>query len=51
MVDRRRQRENRKKKRREERLSRRDSCGAKDLTAYNAIRQIETKGKANIVLK
>ena len=25
--------------------------GYKDLTAYNAIRRVESKGKANIVLK
>jgi len=26
-------------------------CGYKDLTAYNAIRRIESNGKADIVLK
>lgn len=47
---RKRQRENRRIKRREERIDKRNDCGVKDLTAYNAVRQIMTNGKANIVL-
>ena len=35
----------------EERLDKRNHYGNKDLTAYNAVQQIRTKGKAEIVLK
>lgn len=50
MKNRKKQRENRKLKSKEELLDRRNSCGVKDLTAYNAVRQIKTGGKAPIVL-
>lgn len=46
-----RQRANRKLKLQEERLEKRNNCGAKDLTAYNAVQQIRTRGKAEIALK
>jgi len=42
--------QNRRIKQREERIDKRNDCGVKDLTAYNAVRQIMTNGKANIVL-
>ena len=45
------QRANRKMKEQEERLEKRNHFGAKDLTAYNAVQQIRTKGKAEIALK
>ena len=51
MKNRKKQRENRKLKSKEELLDRRNSCGVKDLTAYNAVRQIKTGGKVPIVLK
>lgn len=51
MKDRKRQRENRKLKHKEELIDRRNLCGVKDLTAYNAVLQIKTNGKAAIVLK
>ncbi len=51
MKDRKRQRENRKLKHKEELIDRCNHCGVKDLTAYNAILQIKTNGKATIVLK
>lgn len=35
----------------EERLDKRNACGVKDLTAYNAVQQIRTSGKATIVLQ
>ena len=47
LKDRKRQRENRRIKQREERIDKRNDCGVKDLTAYNAVRQIMTNGKAN----
>ena len=50
LKDRKRRRENRRIKQREERIDKRNDCVAKDLTAYNAVRQIMTNGKANIVL-
>lgn len=50
LKDRKRQRENRRIKQREEPIDKRNDCGVKDLTAYNAVRQIMTNGKANIVL-
>lgn len=51
MKDRKRQRENRRLKHKEEAIDRRNACGVKDLTAYNAVLQIKTKGKAEIVLR
>ena len=51
MKDRKRQRENRKLKHKEELIDRRNLCGVRDLTAYNAILQIKTNGKATIILK
>lgn len=50
MKNRNRQRENRRIKEREERLSKRNAYGNKDLTAFNAIRKIQTGGKAEIDL-
>lgn len=50
MKERKRQRENRRLKNKEELIDRRNNCGVKDLTAYNAVLQIKTKGKAAIVL-
>lgn len=56
--DRKRQRANHKLKvererrqRQEELLDRRNDCGVKDLTAYNAVLQIKTNGKADIALR
>jgi hypothetical protein len=46
-----RQRENRKKRVREEKLDKRNACGVKDLTAYNAVQQIRTNGGATIALR
>ena len=51
MKNRQKQRENRRKKHREEMLDRRNACGVKDLTAYNAVLQIKTSGQAAIVLR
>lgn len=51
MKNRIRQRVNRKIKMQEERLEKRNHCGVKDLTAYNAVQQIRTKGKAEIALR
>ncbi len=51
MKNRTKQRANLKMKLQEERLDKRNHCGAKDLTAYNAVQQIRTKGKAAIALK
>lgn len=48
MKSRKRQRENRRAKQREERIDKRNDYGIKDLTAYNAVLQIKTNGKANI---
>lgn len=45
------QRANRKLKIREEALDKRNHYGNKDLTAYNAVQQIRTKGKAEITLR
>ena len=45
------QRANRKMKEMEERLDKRNHYGNKDLTAYNAVQQIRTKGKAEITLR
>ena len=51
MKNRMKQRANRKLKLQEERLEKRNHCGAKNLTAYNAVQQIRTRGKAEIALK
>ena len=51
MKDRKRQRENRRIKHQEELLSKRSECGYKDMTPYNAVLRIKTKGKAGVVLK
>ena len=45
------QRANRKLKTMEERLEKRNHYGNKDLTAYNAVQQIRTNGKAEIALR
>jgi len=50
MRDRRKQRELRRKDAKEAKIEKRDFCGVKNLTAYNAVQQIRTCGKANIVL-
>ena len=47
LKDRKRQRENRRIKQREKLIDKRNDCGVKDLTDYNAVRQIMTNGKAN----
>ena len=49
LKDRKHPRENRRIKQREKRIDKRNDCGVKDFTAYNAVRQIMTNGKANIV--
>ena len=51
MKNRNRQRENRRKKAAEERVDKRNAYGVKDLTAYNAVQQIRTGGKATIALR
>ena len=51
MKNRKKQRENRRLKHQEERIEKYSGWGYKDLTPYNAIRQIESHGKANIALK
>ena len=45
------QRAHLKMKLQEERLDKHNHYGNKDLTAYNAVQQIRTKGKAAIALK
>ena len=45
------QRANRKLKEQEARLDKRNHYGTKDLTAYNAVQQIRTHGKAAIALR
>lgn len=45
------QRANRQMKFQEQRLEKCNNCGIKDLTAYNAVQQIRSNGKAAIVLK
>ena len=45
------QRANRQMKIQEQRLEKCNNCGIKDLTAYNAVQQIRTNGKAALVLK
>ena len=44
-----RQRANRKLKHKEELLDKKNDLGVKDLTAYNAVKQMVTNGKASIV--
>ena len=51
MKNRDRQRKNRKLKQKEERIDKRNACGVRDLTAYNAVEQIRTGGRAVIVLR
>lgn len=51
MRDRRKQRELKRKQRKEEIIDKRNDYGIKDLTAYNAVLQIKTNHKANIVLR
>ena len=48
MKNRERQRANRRLRHREELLDKKKSMGAKDLTAYNAVKQIVTNGNASI---
>ncbi len=48
MKNRERQRANRRLRRQEERIDRRNAYGAKDLTAYNAVQRLRTKGRASI---
>ena len=50
-MSRKKQRENRRQKHYQMKLDKLNCNGIKDLTAYNAIRQIESKGKATIVYK
>ena len=47
--DRKRQRLNRRLKQKEELLDNKNDLGVKDLTAYNAVKQMVTNGKASIV--
>ena len=47
--DRKRQRLNRRLKHKEELLDKKNGLGVKDLTAYNAVKQMVTNGKALIV--
>ena len=51
MKNRSKQRANRKLKIREEALDKRNGCGLKDLTAYNAVQQIRSNGKATIAIR
>ena len=51
MRSRKRQRANRRLRVKEECLDKRNYCGAKDLTAYYAVQQIRTNGKAEIALR
>ena len=51
MKDRKRQRENRRIKNREELLDKRDQCGVKDLTPYNAVLRMKKGKNATIALK
>ena len=47
--DRKKQRLNRRLKHKEELLDKKNDLGVKDLTAYNAVKQMVTNGKASIV--
>lgn len=51
MRNRQKQRELRRKQSKEQIIDKRNGYGIKDLTAYNAVLQIKTNGKANIVLR
>ena len=51
MRDRKKQRELHRKQVKGSVIDKRNYCGVKDLTAYNAVQQIRTGGKANIVLR
>jgi len=51
MRSRKRQRANRRLRGKEESLDKRNYCGAKDLTAFYAVQQIRTNGKAEIALR
>ena len=51
MKNRDRQRKNRKLKQKEEWIDKRNACGVRDLTEYNAVEQIRTGGRAAIVLR
>lgn len=51
MKNRERQRANRRLKQKEELLDKKNDLGVKDLTAYNAVKQMVTNGKAIIVLR
>ncbi len=50
-TDRKQQGANRRKKHHEQALQRRNDYGAKDLTAYNAVKRIRTGGNTAIVIK
>ena len=51
MRDRKKQRELHRKQTKEAVIDKINHCGVKDLTAYNAVQQIRTGGKANIMLR
>lgn len=51
MRNRQKQRELKRQQKLEDSIGKRSGCGYKDLTPYNAVRQIRTNGKANIALK
>lgn len=51
MKSREKQRANRRAKHKEAALDKRNGYGAKDLTAYNAVKRIRSGGNAAIVLK
>ncbi len=51
MKSREKQRANRREKQKEAALDKRNGYGAKDLTAYNAVKRIRSGGNAAIVLK
>ncbi len=51
MKNRTKQRANRRLKNKEEILDKRNGCGVKDLTAYNAVAHMKFGNKAEVVLK
>ncbi|MCD8328270.1 MAG: hypothetical protein LUC25_04140 [Ruminococcus sp.] len=51
MKNRTKQRANRRLKNKEEMLDKRNGCGVKDLTAYNAVAHMKFGNKAEVVLK
>lgn len=51
MKNRTKQRANRRLKNKEEILDKRNGCGVKDLTAYNAVAHMKFGDKAEVVLK